>query len=403
MTQRPAPSPDLEWLIAALWTSTGARVDVTRGDSAVAGERYAIVPSASRARFLLPSGRPRAAAASLRSYNRLRPWSIRLARSVVATATLFGMGRLVSGDLLEVGFAEGDESLSEVVRGILGRSDVSFAVGLPPRGPNRKPVLQAFSHVGEPLAFVKVGWNEITNARVVRESQALKRWRDAPPGSFCVPEILAEKMWRGLQISVTAPLPADVRRYTRRDPPELQLSREVWASDEPESRELAAHPYLESLRTRAAVSITGGRAELVDRFLDLLVDRRGDEVIEFGAWHGDWTPWNMARSRGIVYVFDWEHWGASVPLGLDLVHWYFQASFVLDKRPPADSWRRAQEVATPWLRGAGISEESAAVTARLYLIEMALRMAESVAVGGTPNPRWEASIDSLLREENEQS
>ena len=39
-----------------------------------------------------------------------------------------------------------------------------------------------------------------------------------------------------------------------------------------------------------------------------------------GAWHGDWTSWNMAWRGDVLQVWDWERFETGVPAGLDLYH-----------------------------------------------------------------------------------
>jgi len=47
----------------------------------------------------------------------------------------------------------------------------------------------------------------------------------------------------------------------------------------------------------------------------------GDLELIPGAWHGDWTPWNMARRRGRLQLWDWERFELGVPGGLDRCHY----------------------------------------------------------------------------------
>ncbi len=46
-----------------------------------------------------------------------------------------------------------------------------------------------------------------------------------------------------------------------------------------------------------------------------------DRPLPFGAWHGDWTPWNMSRRRGRLQLWDWERFETGVPMGLDRCHY----------------------------------------------------------------------------------
>jgi hypothetical protein len=66
--------------------------------------------------------------------------------------------------------------------------------------------------------------------------------------------------------------------------------------------------------------------------VDWVEKQFGAVEMAFGAWHGDFTPWNMARlpgetegpgDAGRTYLWDWER-AAPAPAGLDLLHFLFQ-------------------------------------------------------------------------------
>ena len=56
----------------------------------------------------------------------------------------------------------------------------------------------------------------------------------------------------------------------------------------------------------------------------------------FGAWHGDFTPWNMARlpTARATFLWDWER-AAPAPAGLDLLHFLFQTPAASGEDPRA--------------------------------------------------------------------
>src|SRR5215210_826445 len=82
----------LEWLIGALWSAPEIRVGL--GDVPPAGfrvvETYAVLPDARRAKFLIPLDDRRSAAASVASYNALRPPRVRAARAAVGAGIRTG-------------------------------------------------------------------------------------------------------------------------------------------------------------------------------------------------------------------------------------------------------------------------------------------------------------------------
>ena len=58
-------------------------------------------------------------------------------------------------------------------------------------------------------------------------------------------------------------------------------------------------------------------------------------VVEYGACHGDFTPWNMFANGNVLFVFDFEYAGVSYPAGLDRYHFFTQTA-VFEKHWGAD-------------------------------------------------------------------
>jgi hypothetical protein len=88
----------------------------------------------------------------------------------------------------------------------------------------------------------------------------------------------------------------------------------------------------------------------------------GADDVEFGAWHGDWTPWNMAWHGGRLQLWDWERFDPDVPAGLDLLHYRSQTG------GGYDSWPDPAILAPLGQRG-----RTAAVTTELYVLELTRR------------------------------
>ncbi len=145
--------------------------------------------------------------------------------------------------------------------------------------------------------------------------------------------------------------------------------------------------------TSGAFGSSGYRQQLTRR-LDAIVDRPGvpdptlgaalhqagrdafakaDELIlTFGAWHGDWTPWNTHATGSTVLVWDWERFATGVPVGLDALHWRLQEQ--VDAGTPARAAadalaHRAAGLLAPF----GVGPAAARFTALLYLLDLGAR------------------------------
>jgi len=107
--------------------------------------------------------------------------------------------------------------------------------------------------------------------------------------------------------------------------------------------------------------------------LERVTSQFGSEPLWFGAWHGDWVPWNMARDGARVVLWDWEHYEEGVPRGFDALHFRGQQLRNADRK----HLDRGEEV---WwterralLAQLGVPGEVADLTAVLYLLRVNVR------------------------------
>jgi hypothetical protein len=369
---------DVRWLADILWERAGDVVtigsDPARRD---ASESYAVVPTASRPRFLVPLASRAAAAASLRSYNRLRSGATRAARWGIGVAMRSGAGAALFRDRILVGYRPEPPALTQHLRELLGREDIAIGVGIGKPDPGRKPVLQVFSLGGRPLGFVKLGWNAVTRGLVQTETAALEAWASRGTGLVRVPRLLHRGAFGDLQFSVTAPLPPDVRAHRPVNrPPPLQAIREVAALRGVETAVLGETSYWHRLLTRVRVAaesgLEGAESVLVGAVAALEARAAGLEV-ELGTWHGDLVPWNLGWSNGHLYVFDWEHCAATAPIGLDALHYHFQVELILHGRDVVAAAAAARARGLPLLASLGVRERALPWLAVIHLLEVFLR------------------------------
>ena len=70
----------------------------------------------------------------------------------------------------------------------------------------------------------------------------------------------------------------------------------------------------------------GVDGEMVARRIDAVMERMVGKRVMYGAYHGDFTPWNMFVEGGELFVFDWEYAGRTYPMGLDRYHFWMQTA-----------------------------------------------------------------------------
>jgi hypothetical protein len=238
---------------------------------------------------------------------------------------------------------------------------------------NRKPVLQLLTRDGRTVAWVKVGIDALTSALVRAETAALTTLSTAGLRRTTVPSVLHSGPWNGLELLVQSALPVDDRRG-RPSPDRVATAQaELAAVGGTAPTPLAASAYWAGLGDRIAALPERAATERLAAARAVLEERFGDVELPFGAWHGDWTPWNTAQTGDRLLVWDWERFGTGVPRGFDALHWALQSDLVNRLADPRESARAclagAGRILTPW----GLDGERAPATAATYLVELATR------------------------------
>jgi hypothetical protein len=296
-----------------------------------------VLPSAAEPRLLVPLGSHRVASAALRRRDDSTSVRARLGKAALAGGLRLGLTQRLARHRVELAVAEGlrgDELagalLVEHLRQVLGRPDVDVAVILGPVRLNRKPVLQVLSGEGEVVGYVKAAWSELTRRLVGNEAAVLADLDARPPSTFSAPRLLHHGTWGDLELVVASALPHTERPLEahRFDPP-MDVLAEIAHRHGTSEAPLAGSDYWKGVRSRAS-------AELVP-VVDRMEARFGEAPMRFGAWHGDFTPWNMARLSDRTYLWDWERAAPSVPMGLDLCHFLFQSVCRYEGRNAAEA------------------------------------------------------------------
>ncbi len=361
--------------VADLWPDA----EVGSGSDPHAVREFVFLPSAERPRLLLPAGLPAAASAALRRYSHDLGARQRVTRVLTATAVRAGLADRALRDRLHV--TGGGESVEDHLAEIL-RRPVVVSVGLGSARANRKPILHVLTPRGEPLAFVKVGDTAMARDLIAGEAAALTALAGRTLRTLHVPEVLHHGDWRGLTLLVLSPLPTGALSLRRRGGAPIEAMREL--TGDPRRVTLSASPFWTRFLD-VPLEDTVQR----NRFADVVArvgTAYGDDEVGFGAWHGDWTPWNMAWHRGRLQLWDWERFDADVPAGLDLLHYRLQTGGGYDARPdPAI------------LAPLGQTGREAAITVELYLLELALRyLTAAQGPQGEPLRPQAASLLDLL-------
>ena len=302
---------DLMSTVSDLWP--GADIALSRRRHVAPGAAALVpVPGSGRPRALVPDD-GRAAAGALRRYSSALGPREGVARALgavvvraVGPARLAGGGRIVIRD-------DGDGSLGAHLAGVLGEP-VRIAVTIGTERVNRKPVVQAFDARGRTLAFAKVGLSPDSAPHLLREADALRRVHGAVPG-IETPGLVAQTTWRGHPVVTMTALRSRLPRRGDALAPSAEMDAFSRAFDGG-YMPLTAVPQWRRVSASLRAASDPRPADLV-----AAVERAAPDTLETGAWHGDWTPWNMARgARGGLQLWDFERFETDVVRGLDRFH-----------------------------------------------------------------------------------
>jgi hypothetical protein len=295
----------------------------------------------------------------------------------------------------------GEQTLLGHLRRVLDEPRLTFATGLRRVGSFYTPVLQLFRTDGTPVAYAKIGWDDVTGAQVRAESDALEHVAAAHTRAFHAPRLLWTGAWENLELCVTAPLPRESRRVPKAELPPIAPLREVAEVD----GALVHVPVRQSSWWQQIVADAGAldaQAPALASNLTRLDEQLGGTVLPFGRWHGDWVAWNMAQAPDGLYVWDWEYSRAGVPFGFDLLHFFFQEAFVRRGRPLLSAFAQAGSDAAAGLQRLGFGPDDQAVLRLLHRLELRMRAERAVQQGAEPDPGVrDTDISTLLAHSRE--
>lgn len=403
---------DLDRLVERFWGSSGPDNPVVVTTAALPEgyrlvEEYAVVPSRSRPRFLVPLGVPRAVTSAFTSHlSTVSPGS-RLAGHAISSAFRSGAAGRAFRDRLRVGIdarvpvRRRREHL--LMREFAAVLDVPHLVGVHPvrrATPNAKPTVRLFDAQGSAVGYAKVGWSPPTRTLVRNEAEVLAAL-SGRAGGLTVPRPLAQGLWGQApgdkDYLITSPLPPGLGPW--RTPPSASGSilRQIASTGRSRSAPLAGSPYARGVhaRLRAAERAQPDEAQALLRWLALLESTQ--QPLEFGRWHGDWVPWNLATTREGGAVWDWEYSAPEAPVGFDLLHWHFQSSLA-SPTATLDSAAVDMREHLHELEVVGVPAAAHRLVAHLYLLEMLTRAVGLAAEGSGWNPKLHPRLVTFAQE-----
>jgi hypothetical protein len=331
---------------------------------------YLVIPDARRPKLLVPMGSRRVAVAAVRRFTEPQSRMAKLKRDAVVMALRSGAWPALLRDRVRLS-GESDDSIDNYLCETLG-AELSLSVHIGPARANRKPVLQLLDPNGKTIGFAKLGTGPLTRRLVRAETAALTALSHVKLATVTVPTVLHAGQWRGHQVLVQSPLPIWQQREPLTSRRLVEAMLEVASACGITQGWLATSPYWAELRSRLAQLSDHEDGVALGNAARRLVEHCSDLGMRYGAWHGDWAPWNMANVADTLLVWDWERFTPGVPLGFDALHHDLQKRLQAGVEP--------REAVEQTVRNAGgllshfsVVPDTAEITALLYLVDLAAR------------------------------
>jgi hypothetical protein len=335
------------------------------------GREFILIPGPGHPRLLVPSAAG-ASAAAMRHYGQPRSATARAVQSSLALGLACGLGGRLLGVRVRVNTTPDADSIEAYLRRVLGR-DFRVSLRLGPARANRKPVLELVTSAGDPVGFAKIGFNPLTRDLVRAERASLDRLNRTGLSGVIAPRVVHHGQWHDLDVLVVSALPVWQRWRPVGAGQLCAAMASVGRLGGLHRGRRPADAYLQDLRVRLSGSGESPERRALHHALDALTMQVRGADLTFGAWHGDWTPWNMASTGRGLLVWDWERFTVGAPFGFDALHYWLQKEVVPGRRDPrdaaADCLARARQLLAPF----GTRAVEAPITAALYLADLAIR------------------------------
>ena len=371
-----------------------------RGQRAQVGSiDYVVLPSLRHPKLMLPVRPGRVTASGVRNYRPYASRSDRIKRLVLSGAIRTGIG-LAWCDRVRVTRVSG-ATIDGYLASALGRpSFLGLHIG--PSRAVQKPVLQLMSESGKTFAFAKIGDTDFARELVLAETESINFLSSIEWRYLRVPRVLHGGTWQGHAILVQEALVGHgssvVDAATLAEAMnELARCRNVVI--EP----LGSSEFWTMLRRRLECLPGSAVRDQIRRAVEDINQAHGNDRIEFGSWHGDWTPWNMTTDGSRALVWDWEKFADDVPIGFDAVHYDVQGAVVGSKLRPAQAFAETRRRSGSLLGPFGANSSRCSLIVTLYALALVTRYLQDgeTDAGTTPMTRVAEWLPIVLRDSDD--
>lgn len=288
--------------------------------------RFAVLPSRTRPRWLLPQ---RPVFATIDGFEIYTPFSPRAKLMKTLLTKIRATGWQGWARHLVLIASKEPIAFDTIAREVTGEKQLAFALSLGTPGEFQKLTIQVMDARGKILCYAKLPLTNAAGKRLKHEAQVLSALQRYPSVRSRVPQLLYEGMWNNGYILIQTVLPGTpgpeqfspvhddfLRKLHESNPstlPGRAVVREVsrnWSGASPQARGRLQNLGAKALRIAA-------------RELDTA-------RVLCGISHGDFAPWNARMYRNNLYLFDWESASMNAPCVWDQFHFLAQTESLLE-------------------------------------------------------------------------
>lgn len=291
----------------------GSLVDIRLASST--GAAFRLVPGPRHPRIVVPAKSRRAASGAVDrpsiNDSLWRTTSRRLLSAALSTG--FGSALMPYG----LSVSPSPDSISDYLSEAVGEPVlISLTVGA--ARANRKPILNVHRSDGTEIGFAKVGLTPLSNRLVAHEHRALQALAAAAPDGFTAPTPLHHGVWRGNQVLLMSALRSDTQQVNGQLP--VAAAAQIAGTTPIRVVPIESSGWIAELY-RSVEQFRSTPDNRLALSLDQFARSYRDLELPFGAWHGDFGPWNLALTSAAPMIWDWERYDLEMPVGSDVVHY----------------------------------------------------------------------------------
>ncbi len=309
--------------------------------------KFAVLPSRSEPRWLLPLGDARRTREGFRIYTPYAPVA-RILKNLAVTVMEAGWTGWAKNQVLLA--SQRPLPIEELVREVTGENDPIFALSLGAPGKYRKLTVQVMRPGSEILGYIKLPLTEAASGRIRREAAALQRLWNYPSLRPHLPRVLHAGEWESGYILFQSGGPVGSSQVEF-SPVHEAFLKSLWSVRPLVKPAEAIVRDTANRWQKAAPRLSDQRRALGNAALERAGSVLAGVKIPCGIMHGDFTPWNTRAEDGRLFVYDWETVEWEAPNLWDVFHFRLQVESLLNRKGKngAQNGKSPAERASFWL------------------------------------------------------